>query len=41
MTRAYFQEIATEAFVLSGSAMFLAWYILAKVSVWPWGACSY
>jgi len=41
MTRAYFNEIATEAIVLSGSGLFLGWYIWAKVAVWPWGACSF
>jgi hypothetical protein len=41
MTWAHFREVATEAILLSGSGLFLAWYILAKVSVWPWGACSF
>jgi hypothetical protein len=41
MTRAYFQEIAVEAMVLSSSALFLAWYVWAKLAVWPWGASSF
>jgi hypothetical protein len=41
MTRAYFHQIATEAIVVSTSGLFLAWYICAKIAVWPWGACSF
>ena len=39
MTRAYFTEIATETVVVATSGLFLAWYVLAKLAVWPWGAC--
>jgi hypothetical protein len=38
MTRAYFSEIVTETIVFTTSAGFLAWYIAAKIAVWPWGA---
>jgi hypothetical protein len=41
MTRAYFTEVATETIVLGSSGLFLAWYVLAKVAVWPWGACGF
>ena len=41
MNRAYLTEIATEAIVLSGSGLFLAWYVWAKIAVWPWGASSF
>ena len=41
MTRAYFTEIATEAIVVGGSGLFLAWYVLAKVAAWPWGAFAF
>jgi hypothetical protein len=41
MTRAHFQQVATEAIVLSSSGLFLAWYIWAKLAVWPWGTFSF
>ena len=41
MTRAHFNEIATETIMVGGSGLFLAWYILAKISVWPWGAYAF
>jgi len=41
MSRAYLTEIATEAILLAGSGSFLAWYIWAKIAVWPWGASSF
>jgi hypothetical protein len=41
MTRIRFQEFAIEASVVAFSGTFLLWYIVAKISVWPWGAFSY
>jgi hypothetical protein len=41
MTRAYFTKVATETIVLGSSGLFLAWYVLAKIAVWPWGACGF
>ncbi len=41
MSRAILREIATEASVLAGSGLFLAWYVWAKIAAWPWGASSF
>ncbi len=41
MTRAHLREMATEMIVLAGSGLFLAWYVWAKIMVWPWGAWSF
>ena len=41
MTRVMVREWAIEAGMVAFSGGFLAWYILAKISVWPWGAFAY
>jgi hypothetical protein len=41
MSWTYLKEMATEAIVLAGSGLFLAWYVWAKIAVWPWGAWSF
>ncbi len=41
MTRAALHQFVTETLVVSSSGLFLAWYVWAKLAVWPWGACSF
>jgi cell division protein FtsX len=41
MTRVQIREFAVEAIVVAFSGGFLAWYVAAKIAVWPWGASSF
>jgi hypothetical protein len=41
MTRARTNELVAEVIMVGFSGGFLLCYIMAKIAVWPWGACSY
>ncbi len=41
MTMIRIREVAVESMVVAFSVGFLAWYIVAKIAVWPWGAWPY
>ncbi|WP_435015551.1 hypothetical protein TA3x_003092 [Tundrisphaera sp. TA3] len=36
LSRAHCRELVTEAFLISFSGGFLAWYVWAKIATYPW-----